>query len=400
MLFVAVLAAAFLAGGSGAREQSGIVGSWHVKPSPFPKAPWAKGGDTVTIQTTTQSAALPVISSAPQYADGKSLFCGATFEKPTEHPGATWFRLTYTWSGGGTMMGCSTMPAQGSGFFSGSQYASLVVVAGGLHGSWQSNWGDPSTSFPLDLTPGAADTGGGTAPAKTGKTKTLTEPGPGGSVTTSSPQPLPDDCPRSVSARSSVQIRCSVDFTVSSSSGDLKGTTIVGEGEVTVSPKSQKVGEAIAACWLLGPDAVEISNAGVKAFVNSALFKEAFSTVGPRYALVVCENLAILGFFGKEPVKSRIRSVAAAGGCHAQRFRFAFREANGRIASVGLTKSRPTATSVRYSCTASGGTVKVTVDGRVKGGLRKALGTKLDLGVVRSKKAPKRASKLSFKFAW
>jgi len=101
----------------------------------------------------------------PRYSDPNFFFCGATRDQPDEHPGAHWYALGYDWDGGGTLMGCSTNPAQGSSFASASRYLSVSVVDTGLHG----NWTDDSTgkSFPLDmveaatqLPPGGGDTTG------------------------------------------------------------------------------------------------------------------------------------------------------------------------------------------------------------------------------------------------
>jgi hypothetical protein len=223
------------------------------------------------------------------------------------------------------------------------------------------------------------------ATAEQGSTKTVPEPAPGGSVTASSPKPLPAGATK-------------VGVTVASSGGDLKGTTIVGKGGL-----AQQVGEAVAACWLIGPDALQIpSNDDV---LKSLLSSENFRRYFPRFTfkqqlqfcMLIVERLATsekVNGFGPRSTQS------AAGGCRAQRLAFAIRTRSGRIASVRRTKSALTATSVRYSCTAAGGKTRITVDGRTKGGLRKMLGTKLDLGVVRAKTAPSRGAKVTFTFGW
>jgi hypothetical protein len=362
----AVMIAALLVAGSagGSRTAGPLVGTWSVKPGPFPKAPWAKGGDTVTIQTTSQAAALPVISSAAPYADGKSLFCGATFEKPNEHPRATWYRLTYTWSGGGTLMGCTINPAQGAGFFSGARYLSLSVVPSGLHGSWQATWGDPSTSFPLDLTPGAADTGGGT----TGTTKTVAEPRPGSSSTVASPKPLPAG---------------NVGISVSDSAGTLSGTTIVGEGGFTT---GKAFGEGVATCWLLGPSALPLSNKQL----GEDLDREADEqTAGdPKRYLAYC--MAIVKLLAELPART---PSSAAAGCAVRRLAVAYHK--GHVASLRLAPAAK-ASEVRYTCAARGAGLRIGIAGPVK----TALGPRLELGVVRSKSAPKRTAKLGFVYSW
>jgi hypothetical protein len=357
----AVIVGTGAAGTVAKTSASSLTGTWHVKPGLFPNAPWAKGGDTVTIQTTSQSAALPVISSAPQYADGHTLFCGATFEKPTEHPGATWFRLTYTWSGGGTMMGCSTTPAQGSSFYSGPKYASLSVVPGGLHGNWQSNWGDPKTSFPLDLTPGAADTGGGS-------TKTVSEPAPGATTTVVSPRPLP-------AGKAGV--------TVSDSAGTLSGTTLVAEGGFGT---GKAFAEGVATCWLLGPSALPFDSKSL----GEALDREADEQAAgdPRRYLAYC--MLVVAVLAQEP--ARKPSSSAAAGCKVQRLAIGYRK--GHVVSVRPAPAAR-ATEARYACAASAGSLKIGIAGPTK-----AIGPRLDVGVVRSAKAPKRRAKLSFKYSW
>jgi hypothetical protein len=218
------------------------------------------------------------------------------------------------------------------------------------------------------------------ATAEQGSTKTVAEPAPGGSVTASSPKPVPAGATK-------------VGVTVASSGGDLKGTTIVGKGEL-----AQKLGEAVAACWLIGPDAIPTNDAALKSSLSSVAANRFWSHLKPEQQLRLC--IFIVFHLDRSNGFKPRSTQSAAGGCRARRLAFAIRTRNGRIASVRLAKSALTATSVRYSCTAAGGKTRITVDGRTKGGLRKMLGTKLDLGVVRAKTAPSRGAKLTFTFGW
>jgi hypothetical protein len=81
-----------------------------------------------------------------------------------------------------------------------------------------------------------------------------------------------------------------------------------------------------------------------------------------------------------------------------RRIAFESRRRNGKLIGVKLAKSqRPSRSSVRYSCTgSSGGGIKITA--KRSQGLRGAVGTKLDLGLVRASNAPASGGTLSFRF--
>jgi hypothetical protein len=118
-------------------------------------------------------------------------------------------------------------------------------------------------------------------------------------------------------------------------------------------------------------------------------------------------NLKIAGFLRTAPgltVTSVPRAPAAAvvraGACRAQRLAFAVQTKGKRVVTIKPTVSRLGPGSIRYGCSVSGGTMKITADGRIKGGLRKALAAKLAIRAVRNEKAPRRSAKLTFRFNW
>jgi hypothetical protein len=300
---------------------------------------------------------------------------------------SAWYSLNASWKGGGAMGGCVSDKTNGQLIFFG--HGSMGAIRGRngitLIGYWTAN---PNGQTDFTATLAAATPQPGQAPA--GKTKTVPEPAPGGGQSFSSPQQLPDDCPTTAfRAPSSVRAGCAVGVTVTSSTGDLKGTTIVAEGEV-----ARLVGELVASCWLLDEPSLEED-------------EKLTPALALRWCLFVVKEQVGALIRRKPASRSATRTEAAiastrvgAGGCRARRLAFALRTSKGRVVSAKPVASKLTPSSVRYSCSGSGGTLKIKVDGHVKGGLRKALGTKLDLSVVRSKKASKRPGKLAFAFGW
>jgi hypothetical protein len=211
-------------------------------------------------------------------------------------------------------------------------------------------------------------------------TKTVTEPRPGGTATISSPTLAPG--------------ASKLGITVSSSSGNLKGTTIVGEGE---SGHNDRTGEAVAACWLIGPDALNYGNPKVReSFLRT--FKETFEHASPRNALLLC--VLLVQELAERLDHQQPDARSAARSCQAQRLGIAMRIRRGRIVSARpLTSQRVPRTGVRYKCVAGAdGRIKLSVDGRRRGGLRKKLGRKLNLGIARAPHASPARGKLTFGF--
>jgi hypothetical protein len=212
--------------------------------------------------------------------------------------------------------------------------------------------------------------------------KTATEPAPGGSSRVSSPTIAPGASKLGV--------------TVTSSSGELTGTTIVGEGERS---RSTATGEAVAACWLIGPEALDISDPDLKAEVLKEI-KPLFelNAGDPERVLRLCIALVAKIGTGAEP--RPVRAHAAASSCRAQRLGIAMRLRRGRIRSARpIVSRRIPSKAVRYKCAVgANGAVRITADGRRRGGLRKKVGRKLELGVVRARNAPAARGTLTFGF--
>ena len=210
-------------------------------------------------------------------------------------------------------------------------------------------------------------------------TRTLTEPVPGGSAKVSSPTLAP--------AKSKLGI------TVRSTGGNLTKTTLVGEAERT---GASATGEAVAACWLIGPEALDYGDPALKKRFLT-LFKETFVNATPDRALRLC--LALVRQLAQS-LHDSSSARSAASTCQAKRLGIAMRVRKGRIVRARpVTSQRLSSTAVRYKCAkGADGAVRVTADGRRRGGLRKKLGSKLDLGVVRAPDAPAARSKLTFGF--
>lgn len=201
----------------------------------------------------------------------------------------------------------------------------------------------------------------------------------------SSPKPLPADCARTTSSAGAAS-NCNPTVTVSSSTGTLAGTTIVGEGERS---NATATGELVAACWLAGPDTLPITNASLKKRIAEGIPQ--FETYGPQEALIACMKLVT-------EIVRYPRGISSASACRTTK-RLAVNYRKGRIVSVTVAPKAP-AGAVRYTCSATGGVIKLGVTAAgAKGGLRGAIGPKLDVGVVRSAKAPRRTAKLTLRFS-
>jgi hypothetical protein len=178
--------------------------------------------------------------------------------------------------------------------------------------------------------------------------------------------------------------------TVDSSAGSLVGTTLVGKGSVK---PSEKAGEAVASCWLTGPEALFPSKAELSAFLEKHNFRDDFDELAkdPREFFIYCTNLVgeLLG---------EGRSRHAGGGC-AQQIVVSAKE-KGQKVLLKLAKANALPKSaVKYSCaeTADGG-ADITVTSSNKKGLRGELGKSLDFGVVSAADAPSGAT-LTFGFS-
>jgi hypothetical protein len=92
-----------------------------------------------------------------------------------------------------------------------------------------------------------------------------------------------------------------------------------------------------------------------------------------------------------------VLSSAASRGCRELAIPIDFRTKKGKLDSIGKDKhAKLNASSVRYSCSVSGGRVKITIKGHKP--LRTSLGKRLHLLVARAKKAPPASGTLTFTF--
>jgi hypothetical protein len=211
-------------------------------------------------------------------------------------------------------------------------------------------------------------------------TKEIAAPGPGGTAKVTAPSPFATGA-----SKVGVTVR-----------GDLGGTTIVGEGEKT---KSKAFGEAVAACWLVGPEALVIPpNSVMRSILGKDTFKDLWKKAenNPRLLLRFC--IYLVARIADEVVRSP-PARAAQGGCTAQRLAIRGRIRKRKVVSLKRVKAKAPRSAVRYTCAAApSGAIKLTVDGRRAGGLKRKLGRKLDLGVVRSPNTPASQSRLTFGF--
>jgi hypothetical protein len=389
---VGVLLAFVLVGSAGGRASADLFsGTWNLAAAAGTL--WASGG-TLTISPASSSA-VPGATGQAAWDNYVKGYCtgpaqpGGTAPKPS-----AWYSLHYTWSGGGTMGGCVSDKTNGQLIFFGQGTMGHIQGRNGnqIFGDWTNN---PNGSTRFSATLAAAAPGGGQAPA--GSKKVIAVPAPGDEVLVTSPKPLPTGCSTSqfrAPAATRARASCFTRFGLTGAPHDLNGTTVAAEGPVTL---GKLAGQLVAECWLL---------------YDPSESDEQLTAKEQLFVCVTLVKLMIQRYFGSRPAfppppppAIRVEASHAAGGigtagCRAQRVTFDVRGNKTRVSSIKRVASRPGATSVLYSCSAGGGAMKVKVDGRVPGGLRKALGPKLDLEVVRNKKAPKTSGKLTVTYGW
>jgi hypothetical protein len=302
--------------------------------------------------------------------------------KPRSEDCLAYLHATYSWNGGGTWVGCSKhvsgvavvtednflvgLTSDGTGIgqiFAGQNPADRGGIS--VDHSKSCTAGGNSTTYSCTT----LFTGQRADRVPTGTTKTVTEPKAGGSLTVASP-PIPADCPTSKAADT-----CPVDVTVSSSTGDLTGTEVIGEGGV----------EALVAvlflhCWTILP----VSE---------------FMSLTEKLRTCVGYVKPFLHGGGNANPRTRV-ATGTASGCATKRLSLRLKVRKKKIVSTRVVKRKLTPKSILYKCTMDDGKLHITVDGRRKGGLRKALGKRLNLKIVRSKKAPRRNAKLNITFGW
>jgi hypothetical protein len=139
---------------------------------------------------------------------------------------------------------------------------------------------------------------------------------------------------------------------VSSSAGSLSGTTLVGEAEAKKA-RAEKIGEAVAACYFIGPSAFDYSTEAIEEALRELLREGAITehhVDRPANRLKLCIALA-----RKLAAPDGSAATArAARGCGTKRIAIAPRVRRGKVVGVMLAKrQRPSGSSVRYSCTRS-----------------------------------------------
>ena len=225
------------------------------------------------------------------------------------------------------------------------------------------------------------------APALGQTTKPMPEPGE--SVKTSSPEPIPPKARRA-------------DTSVTNSSGSLPGATVVADGSA---------GEAVAACWLIGPDAlnlparIDVHRTKEKVIDSFAKIDEQIAEARRTGDKQKLNSLLTIRFISclelvRDLAAAPASSTAAANGCQATRLEVNVqRNRRGRATGLKVVRRKPGRRDVRYSCAVDGpGAITITADGRRRGGLRKGLGRKLDFGVVRERGAAPDSGRLTFRF--
>jgi hypothetical protein len=381
---LALCASGVLAAGAGGVPASDpFSGTWNLAAAAG--TPWSSGG-TLTISAAS-SAAVPGATGQAAWDNYVKGYClGPAPPGGTAPKVSAWYALAYSWSGGGKMGGCVSDKTNGQLIFFGAGSMGHITGRNGntLIGDWTNN---PNGQLRFTAT---LATGSPPSPAAGGAAKTVPEPAPGGSVSFSSPHPFPTTC-RTTASRASGQAGCSVGVTVSDSSGSLKGSTVVAEGGVT----AELVGNLVAECWLLWEPDPEDGPLGPSEQLSwcLAMVKGTVATylARPKRTPAIRIDAATTA-----PTATEV----ATAGCRAVRLAFSARTSGKRIVTVKPVVAKLTAKSVRYSCSSSGGALKIKVDGRVKGGLQASLGAKLDLKLVRPKQASRHAGKVTFAYNW
>jgi hypothetical protein len=351
---VAVLALGILAGGpsasaQGACVQFDITGTWstHQANNYDPTFSFTQSGTTLS-----GSATLPGNQLANAGYSGSGSVSGSL--------AGTSLDVTVVWP-----------KADGSSV---SGHYTATIAATGTTGQGQLNGGMAGS---LAWTGGGPATCVKTAEPALGETSRAVPPA-GGSVTATSTGSV------SSTARK-------LDSSVTSSSGTLADTTVVADAKAEL---RTKIGEAVAACWLIGTDALEIP----AHFANGerlAKIDANFQKLDAKTRLFACMGLVSVIY------RTRGSGAgAAATGCRATRLELRVRrDRGGHVTSVRIRRRAPGKRDVRYSCTATGaGRINVKADGRRRGGLRRGVGKKLRLGAARAPGAAADSGRLTFRF--
>lgn len=167
--------------------------------------------------------------------------------------------------------------------------------------------------------------------------------------------------------------------------GDLAKTTVAVDGGFR-----KAAGEAVAACWLAGPEAIPVKSEKVKEALRSRFLQVLMEDAGPEDSINIC--MVIVRAIAEQLARSPDRAVAAAGRCRATPLNF-------RLGSKGVTLARPKAgPKTRYSCANTAGGINLTARDARGRPLRRALGPKLDVGLYKSTDGPPSNEKMSLRY--
>lgn len=238
--------------------------------------------------------------------------------------------------------------------------------------------GPPSTSPQLAGSPVSkiqASFGG--HPAAKGDV-VVAEPAPGASVTINSPNPLAAN-------------PLATPFTVTDSLGDFPGSTIVAPGELQRKPAG-----ATVACWLLGPDALQVPPSAYGRSIDLKFFAGRLSA---SQAYTTCAALA-RSLAADPSAHPAAKAAQTSGGCAARRVGISILAHGGLVTAARLVKVPGAGPlNVKYACVRNAdASLKISVSGPRKGSLLGSLGTQLRLGVVRAADAHARTAKIRFSF--
>ena len=203
---------------------------------------------------------------------------------------------------------------------------------------------------------------------------------------------FPEPQPGGTVSGASQDIGTSKGMTVTAK-GDLRGTTVATEGGVK-GKWSETAGNAVAACWLAGPQAVTVNHEKVREWLRSDDLQDFAreESVDPYKMLNFC--VALVTFIGER--LSDTPSARASAACRATPVNLRFRRRDGR--TVLTQAKRRQGPNTRFSCRTVNGGIALTARDRKGRPLKRSLGSKLDYKLYKTTKGPPSDGKLSLRF--
>jgi hypothetical protein len=181
---------------------------------------------------------------------------------------------------------------------------------------------------------------------------------------------------------------------VTSSDGQAPRGAVVAEGDTQRRARQQ--GEAVAACWLIGPGVIKFNNAAVARKLKSDAFLQKWNQLGAHDSLRLC--MLIVAIAGDEESNDVPLATTTGSSCKARPLTFTIKKRGKKTTSIRLSTKKPSKGNLRYTCTGSGGQLTIKAKRDAKGGLRKAIGKHLDMGAYRTPNAPETDQRLAFRF--